>query len=146
MLSYKNGKKCSKVICQVIWVIFERELLNLLYDSESWSWDFKIVFFLFVFQFHCIFLIVGVGFISRVSVVLQKTNNLSFDVPLLWDASFVTCRLCWVPFLREGIFDKWSSLFVTVSMGVINVGGFSHFDQASLLDILGYVTWPSNVL
>ena len=35
----------------------------------------------------------------------------------------------------------------TVSMGAINVrGGFSHFDQAPLLDISGYITWPSHVL
>ena len=31
-------------------------------------------------------------------------------------------------------------------MSVINVGGFSDFDQASLLDISGYFTWPSHVL
>ena len=26
------------------------------------------------------------------------------------------------------------------------LGGLSHFDQALLLDILDYVTWPSHVL
>ena len=31
-------------------------------------------------------------------------------------------------------------------MNAINVGSFSHFNQASLLDISSCVTWPSHVL
>ena len=47
-------------------------------------------------------LIVGVGSISRVLLVLQKTNNI--------DAK---CKyLCWVPFLQGRAFGKRSALFV----------------------------------
>ena len=42
---WKNALK-SYPICQVLsWVIFKSKFLNLLYDSESWSWDFKNKFF-----------------------------------------------------------------------------------------------------
>ena len=43
------AKKCPKIICQGLsGVIFEREFLNLLYDLNPWSWNFKIKFFQFV--------------------------------------------------------------------------------------------------
>ena len=77
---------------------------------------------------------VGVGsIINRVLVVLQKTNNV-----------VVRCHLCWVPFLGGGIFNKRAALFVTLCQWVLS--DFSHFDQAPLLDISSYVTWPSHVL
>ena len=53
----------------------------------------------------------------------------------------MTYHLCLVLFLRGGIFDKTSTLFVTLSQWVPSMSrGFSHFDQAPVLDILGYVT------
>ena len=39
------AKKCPKVICQGMnSAIFKMKFLNLLYDSDSWSWDFKVEF------------------------------------------------------------------------------------------------------
>ena len=58
-------------------------------------------------------------------------------------------HLCWVPFLWSGTYDKTSALFVTLCQRVpYMLRGFSHFDQLPLclLDISGYVTWPSHVL
>ena len=55
-------------------------------------------------------IVVGVGSvinISRVLVVLQKTNDVT-----------VRCHLCWVPFLGGGIFDKRSALFITLCLWV----------------------------
>ena len=69
-------------------------------------------------SFSSLCLIVRVGIISRVLVVLQKTNNISFEVLFLWDAVFVRCHLCWVLFLWGGIFDKRSALFVVLCQWV----------------------------
>ena len=128
-------------ICQALsWVIFKMKFLNLLYDWGSWSWDFKIEIFPLHNDIHgtllCL-IVVGVGsIISRGLVLLQKTNNV-----------VVRCHLCWVPILGRGIIDKRSALFVTLCQWMPQMlGCFSHFDQASLLDISGYVTWPSHVL
>ena len=59
------AKKCPTVICQVIWMIFKRELLNLWYDSDPWSWDLKIVFFQFVSICRDWFYCQGVGSTSE---------------------------------------------------------------------------------
>ena len=89
---------CKKMpkgyICQrqLRWVIFKSKFLNLSYDSDSWSWDFKVKFFTLQSAIPIILLclIVGVGFIGSVLVVLQKTNNVA-----------VRCHyLCWVPFCK----------------------------------------------
>ena len=73
MVPDKNGLACEKMpkgyICQGMrWVIFKRKFLNLLYDSNSWSLDFKVEFFPLqsgiLITLLC--LIVGVGSISRV--------------------------------------------------------------------------------
>ena len=103
-------KKCQEIICQGLgWVIFKWKFLNLLYDPDLWSWDFKVEFFPLqsdiLITLLC--LIVGVGLISRVLVVLQKANNV-----------VVRCHSCWVPFLGGGIFEKRSSLFVTLCQWV----------------------------
>ena len=74
--------------------------------------DFKVEIFLLqniLGTFLCL-IVVGVGSvinISRVLVVLQKTNDV-----------IVRCHLCWVPFLGGGIFDKRSALFVTLCLWV----------------------------
>ena len=118
LVPYKNGTLCAvrkkwpKVICpgQLKWVIFKRELLNLLYDSGSWSWDFKVKFFQLQsdMRFTLLCLFVGVGSIRRVLVVFQKTNRV-----------VVRCYdLCWVSFLQGGIFDKRSAFFLTVCQWV----------------------------
>ena len=102
-------KKCT---CQGLsWVIFKRKFLNLLYDSDSWSWDFKVEIFPLqkdiIGTLPCLN-VVRVGFIiSTVLVVLQKTNNV-----------VVRCHLCSVPFLGGGIFDKRSAPFVTLCQWV----------------------------
>ena len=57
--------------------------------------------------FSSLCLIVGVGFISRVLLVLQKTNNISFEMPFLWDAVFVICNSCEVPFMLGTIIVRW---------------------------------------
>ena len=106
------------------WLICKRKLLNLLYDSDSWSWDFKVEIFPLqndIFGTLLCLIVVGFGSISRVLVVLEKTNK-----------EVVRCHLCWLPFLVGGIFDERSALFVsnTLSMGAI----------APLLDISSYVT------
>ena len=73
MVPDKNGLACKKMlkgyICHGMrWLIFKRKFLNLLYDSDSWSLDFKVEFFPLqsgiLITLLC--LIVGVGSISRV--------------------------------------------------------------------------------
>ena len=87
-------------------MIFKMKFLNVLYDSDSWSWDFKVKFFLIQNDIPgtllCL-MVVGIGSINRMLVVLQKTSN-----------AVVRCHLCWVPFLGSGIFDNRSTLFVTL--------------------------------
>ena len=91
-------------------MIFKRKFLNSLYDSDSWSLDFKVEFFPLQNDIpgnlSCL-MVVGAGSISRMLVVLQKTNNV-----------VVRCHLCWVPFLGGGIFDERSPLFVTLCQWV----------------------------
>ena len=112
----KMPKKCQKVICyeRLSWLTFKRKLLNLLYDSDSWSSDFIAKFSPLQsdIPITLLCLIVGVRSISRVLVVLQKINNV-----------VVRCHyLCWVP-LWKGAF------FVTLGQWVPQVlRGFSHFD------------------
>ena len=50
-------------------------------------------------SFSNLCLIVEAGSISRVLVVLQKTNNASFEMPFLSDAVFARCHFCEEPFL-----------------------------------------------
>ena len=74
--------------------------------------DFKVEIFLLqnILGTLLCLIVVGVGSvinISRVLVVLQKTNDV-----------IVRCHLCWVPFLGGGIFDKRSALFVTLCLWV----------------------------
>ena len=92
-------------------MIFKRKFLNLLYDSGSWSWDFKVEFFPLQNDIpgtlRCL-MVVGVRSISRMLVVLQKTNNV-----------VVRCHLCWVPFLEGIICDKKSARCVTLSQWVL---------------------------
>ena len=57
-------------------------------------------------SFSTFCLIVGVGSISRVLVVLQKTNNVSFEMPFLCDVIFVGRHFCEVPFMLGAIFMK----------------------------------------
>ena len=57
-------------------------------------------------SFSTFCLIVGVGSISRVLVVLQKTNNVSFEMPFLCDVIFVGHHFCEVPFMLGAIFMK----------------------------------------
>ena len=90
---------------------FKRKFLNLLYHSDSRSQDFKVEFFSLhndIFGTILSLIVAGVGSISRVLVVLQKTNNV-----------VVRCHLYWVPFLEGGICDKKSALCVTLSQWVL---------------------------
>ena len=64
-------------------------------------------------SFSSLWLIVGLGFISMVLVVLEK-SNMSF----LWDVVFMRCYLCWLPFLWGDISDKSSDLFVVLCQWV----------------------------
>ena len=57
-------------------------------------------------SFSTFCLIVGVGSISRVLVVLQKTNNVSFEMPFLCDVIFVGRHFWEVPFMLGAIFVK----------------------------------------
>ena len=125
MLPWKISTRSKKMpkgypICQGLnWVVFKRKLLSLLYDSDSWPCDFKAQFFPlqnYIPGTLLYLLVLGVGSISRVFVVLQKTNNIA-----------VRYHLCWVPFWGGGIFDKKSALFVTLSMGAINVEWLKSF-------------------
>ena len=103
----KNGTNlCSskiwpKVICRgrLSWLIFKIKCVNLLFDSDSWSWDFKAEFFILQsnISITLMYLIVGVGSISSVLVVLQKTNN-----------AIVRWHFCEIPLsLLGAIFAKW---------------------------------------
>ena len=71
-------------------MVFKREFLNLLYDPDLWSWDFKVEFFLLQsdIPITLLCLIVGVGPISRVLVVLQNGSNV-----------VVRCHFCEMPFM-----------------------------------------------
>ena len=109
------AKKCQGLS----WVIFKRKFLNLLYDSDSWSWDFKVEFFPLQsdIPITLLCLIVGVGSISRVLVVLQKANNV-----------VVRYHFCEMPFMLGPVFDKRSALFLTLCQWLpYMLGGFSHF-------------------
>ena len=57
-------------------------------------------------SFSTFCLIVGLGSVSRVLVVLQKTNNVSFEMPFLCDVIFVGHHFCEVPFMLGAIFMK----------------------------------------
>ena len=103
-----NAKKYPNVICQgqLRWVIFKCKFLNLLYHSDSWSLDFKVKFRPLQRNIPTtlLCLIAGVYYISRVSVVPQKTNNV-----------VVGCHyLCWVPFFQGRFFNKRGALFLTL--------------------------------
>ena len=85
------AKKCQGLS----WVIFKRKFLNFLYDSDSWSLDFKIEFFSLQsdIPITLLCLIVRVGSISRVLVVLQKANNVAvnwhfYEMQFMLDANF----------------------------------------------------------
>ena len=65
-------------------MVFKLIFLNLLYDPDLWSWDFKVEFVLLV------------GPISRVLVVLQKANNV-----------VVRCHFSEMPFMLGAIFVRW---------------------------------------
>ena len=58
MVPCKNSTPCEKMpkgypICQGLnWVIFKRKFLNLLYDSDSWSWEFKVEFDIFTPEWY----------------------------------------------------------------------------------------------
>ena len=103
-------RKGYPVYQRMNWVIFKRKLLNLLYDLDSWPWDFKVENFSIQNDTYgtllCL-IAVGLGSISRMLVVVQKTNNV-----------VVRCHLCWLPFLGGGIFDERSELFVTLCQWV----------------------------
>ena len=94
-------------------MIFIREFLNLLHNLDSWSFDFKVEILSLqndILGALLCLIVVGKGsiiHISRVLVVLQKTNNV-----------VVRCHLCWVPCWRDGKFDKRSALFVTLCQWV----------------------------
>ena len=94
------AKKCPKVTLFVKdwaeWLIFKRKFLNFLFHPRM----------LFLVHSHVSNAWVG-SVISRMSAVLQKTNNV-----------VARCHLCWVPFLGGGIFDKRSALFVTLCQWV----------------------------
>ena len=100
--------QCEKNFCQgqLRWVIFKRKFLNLLYHSDSWSLDFKVKFRPLQRNIPTtlLCLIAEVYYISRVSVVPQKTNNV-----------VVGCHyLCWVPFFQGRFFNKRGALFLTL--------------------------------
>ena len=61
-------------------------------------------------SFSGLCLIVGVGFLSRVLVVLQKTNNVSFKMqPFVrcCEGDVRCCHFCEVPFMLGAIFVGW---------------------------------------
>ena len=82
----------------------------MLYGSDSWSWDFNVGLFPLQNDIPgtalCL-MVVGEASVSRMFVVLQKTNNV-----------VVRCYLFWVPFLGDSIFNKRSALFVTLCQWV----------------------------
>ena len=97
MMPYKNGTPIFHALSRVI---FKRKFLNLLYiyDSDSWSWDFKVKVFPLQSDIPITFLCLTekVGSISRVLVVLQKNNNV-----------FVRRHFCEMPFMLGTIFVRW---------------------------------------
>ena len=90
-------KKAKYYICQgLTWVTFKRKFLNLLYDSESWSWGFEIEIFPLqnntLGALLCLIVVEVSSVISRVLVVLQKTNK-----------GVVRCYLWWM----GAILGRW---------------------------------------
>ena len=93
-------------------------LLNLLYDSHSWSWNFKVEFFPLQsdIPITVLCLIAGVGSISRMLVVLQKANNV-----------VARCYFREMLFMFDAIFGRLyfsqedCPFCNTVSMGAISV-------------------------
>ena len=96
-------------------------LLNLLYDSHSRSWNFKVEFFRLQsdIPITVLCLIAEVGSISRMLVVLQKANNV-----------VVRCYFCEMLFMLDAIFGRlyfWEEdcpFCNTMSMGAISVKCF----------------------
>ena len=80
-------------------MVFKRKFLDLLYDPDLWSQDFKVKFFPLQsdIRITLLCLIVGIGPISRVLVVLQKANN----------NVVVRCHFCEVPFMLDAIFARF---------------------------------------
>ena len=75
-------------------MIFKSKFLNLLYNSDSWPWDFKVEIFPLqndIFGVLLRVIVAGVGnCCSMVLVVLQKT----------------ICS-CEMPFMLGAIFGRW---------------------------------------
>ena len=59
-------------------------------------------------SFLSLCLILGICSVTRVLVVLQKTNNASFEMPFLLDTVFVRCHFYEVPFMLGAIFVTWN--------------------------------------
>ena len=93
------AKKCPKVTLFAMdwaeWLIFKRRFLIFFSTPECYSW------------YSLLCLMLGVGSISRMLVVLQKTNNV-----------VVRYHLCWASFLGGGTFDKRSAVFVILCQWV----------------------------
>ena len=99
------AKKCPEVICQGLsWMIFKRKFLNLLHDSNSCSWNFKVCFFTPEWYSYCSpesncrgrFYYHGVSSTS-------ESQKCSSEMPFLWDAIYVGCHFCEVIFLIRGV-------------------------------------------
>ena len=125
------AKKFPNVICQGLsWVIFKRKFLSFLYNSDSSSWGFKVEFFRLQSDIPITLLgvIVWVGSISRVLVVLQKTNNV-----------VVRCHFCEMQFMLGTIFCEvvfWQEecpFYNIVPMGAINVRCLSPFGRSTFV-------------
>ena len=82
-----------------------KNVQRLLYDSDSLSWDFKVEFVPLRsdIPITLLCLIVGVGSISRMLVVLQKTNNVVMRCCFCKMPFNVGCDLCEVVFLIKGV-------------------------------------------
>ena len=82
-----------------------KNVQRLLYDSDSLSWDFKVEFVPLRsdIPITLLCLIVGVGSISRMLVVLQKTNNVVMRCYFCKMPFNVGCHLCEVVFLIKGV-------------------------------------------
>ena len=83
---------------------FNRQFWNLLYDSDAWSRDFIIEIFPLHIDIRIILLRItlGLGSISSVLVVLQKTNNVGSALLFLWGLFYVNRHFCEVVFLIRG--------------------------------------------